>query len=69
VLTLDAVRREASVTLPGGRVVPAGNLLFGSDGTPFLWPTLGCQHTYTMTADLMPGQPGAVVMLETAVRE
>jgi hypothetical protein len=69
VLTLDSVRREATVTLPGGRAVPAGNLLFGSDGTPFLWPTLGCQHTYTMTADLMPGQTGTVVLLETSVRE
>ena len=69
VLTLNAVTREATVTQPGGRVVPAGNLLFGSDGNPFLWPTLGCQKNYVMTADIMPGQPGAVVMLETAVRE
>lgn len=69
VMTLDAVRREASVTLPDGRTVPAGNLLFGSDGTPFMWPTLGCQHNYTMTVDLMPGQSGAVVMLETSVRD
>lgn len=69
VMTLDAVRREASVTLSDGRTVPAGNLLFGSDGTPFTWPTLGCQHNYTMTVDLMPGQPGAVVMLETSVRD
>ena len=69
VLTLDAVRREATVTLSDGRVVPAGNLLFGSDGTPFMWPSLGCQNTYTMTADIMPGQPGTVVMLETAVRD
>jgi hypothetical protein len=69
VLTLDGIRREATLRLSDGRVVPAGHLLFGSDGAPFLWPTLGCQQNYTMTADLMPGQPGAVVILETAVRD
>lgn len=69
VLTLDGIRRRATLTLPDGRTVPAGHLLFGSDGTPFMWPTLGCQHGYTMTADLMPGQPGVLVTLETAVRE
>lgn len=68
-LTLNAITRQATMTLPDGKIVPAGHLLFGSDGTPFMWPTLGCQHTYTMTADLMPGQAGAVVILETAVRE
>lgn len=69
VLTLDAIKREAKLKLWNGKIVPAGHLLFGSDGRPFIWPTLGCQRTYTMTADLMPGQPGAVVTLDTAVRE
>lgn len=68
VLTLDAITREATMRV-GGRTVPAGHLLFGSDGAPFLWPTLGCQRSYTMTADLMPGQPGVAVVLQTAVRE
>jgi hypothetical protein len=67
-LKLDAITREATM-FTGGRWVPAGHLLFGSDGTPFLWPTLGCQHTYTMTADLMPGQSGVAVVLDVAVRE
>jgi hypothetical protein len=69
VMTLDGLRRKASVTQPGGRQVPAGHLLFGSGGRPFLWPSMGCQHAYTMTADLMPGQPGVSVFLDTAVRE
>lgn len=69
VLTLDAITRTATMRLPDGRTVPAGHLLFGSAGRPFLWPTLGCQYTYTMTADLMPGQPGVGVALSTAVRE
>lgn len=69
VMTLDSVKREATVRTWDGRVVPAGNLLFGSDGTPFMWPSLGCQHEYTMTADIMPGQLGVGVQLETSVRE
>lgn len=69
VLTLDAIRRKATLKLSDGRHVPAGHLLFGSDGRPFLWPTLGCQYDYTMAVDIMPGQPGVAVVLETAVRE
>lgn len=69
VLTLDAIRRSATLTLSNGKVVPAGHLLFGSDGQPFLWPSLGGQHNYNMTADLMPGQPGVLVTLDAAVRE
>jgi hypothetical protein len=68
-LVLDAVHRTAEMHLPNGAVVPAGHLLFGSDGRPFQWPSLGCQYAYTMTADLMPGQPDVTVVLETAVRE
>lgn len=67
-LKLDGVKREATIRLKTGKVVPAGNLLFGSNGRPFMWPTLGCQHAYKMTADLMPGQTGVVVFLQTAVR-
>lgn len=69
VLTLDGIREEATVTLPDGRVVSAGNLLFGSGGRPFEWPNLGCQRNYTMTADIMPGQPDVVVFLNAAIRE
>ena len=67
-LTLDSIKREATLRLSSGKVVPAGHLLFGSDGRPFIWPTLGCQRSYTMAADLMPGQTGVVVLLQTAVR-
>lgn len=68
VLTLDSIKREATLRLSNGKIVPAGHLLFGSHGRPFLWPTLGCQHTYQMTADLMPGQSGVAIILQTAVR-
>lgn len=69
VLTLDGARQRVSVLLPDGRTVPGGHLLYGSAGRPFSWPSMGCQHGYTMTADMMPGQTGTVVMLDTAVRE
>ena len=66
VMELNAIRRSATLTLEDGRLVPAGHLLFGSDGRPFRWPSLGCQYTYTMTADLMPGQSGVAVGLLAA---
>lgn len=69
VLTLDGIRQQATVQTPDGRTVPAGHLLFGSGGRPFVWPEMGCQNTYTMTADLMPGQTEVAVLLDTAVRE
>ena len=69
VLTLDARRREAYATLADGREVPASHLLFGSDGTPFAWPSMGCHATYKLSADLMPGQQDVIVMLDVAVRE
>lgn len=68
-LVLDARVREAWLILWNGRKVAAGHLLFGSDGRPFIWPSLGCQYEYTLTADLMPGQPGVAVGLDVAVRD
>jgi hypothetical protein len=44
-------------------------LLYGSAGRPFMWPDLSCKDTYTMTADMFPGQTGILVNLETAVRD
>ena len=69
IMTLDAIRREVAVTMPDGRVVPGGHLLFGTDGRPFQWPELGCHHEYTVTADMMPDQPDISVHVEVAVRE
>ena len=69
ILTIDTITEETSLSLPDGRTVPAGHLLFGSDGRPVLWPSLGQQLEYTMTADLMPAQSGVQVILQTAVRE
>jgi hypothetical protein len=69
VMTINGITREVTVKLWNGVTVPGGHLLYGSDGTPFTWPSLSCHHKYTMVADLMPGQAGVAVMLDTAVRE
>ncbi|QWY82772.1 minor tail protein [Arthrobacter phage SilentRX] len=69
VLLIDGVRQEVSVTKANGQVVPGGHLLYGSAGRPFMWPSMGCQQGYTMTADMMPGQTGVTVSLDTAIRE
>ena len=68
-LKIDAVRKEISVTLSDGRVVPGGHLLYGSGGRPFIWPSLACHLKYNLTADLFPGQTGISVTMEMAVRE
>jgi hypothetical protein len=68
-MTLDGLRQEVTVTRADGSVVPGGHLLFGSDGRPFAWPSMGCQHDYTMVVDIMPSQPGVVALLDAAVRE
>lgn len=68
-LFIDGAKREAYVTLSNGKRVTGMHLLYGSDGRPFMWPSMGCQQNYTMTADIMPGQTGVQLQLETAVRE
>lgn len=69
VMLIDGVRQEVSVTKANGAVVPGGHLLYGSAGRPFMWPSMGCQQGYTMTADMMPGQTGITVSLDTSIRE
>lgn len=69
VMVIDSIRKEVNVAMPDGRWLPGGHLLYGSAGRPFMWPDLSCKDTYTMTADMFPGQTGVVVDLEVAVRE
>jgi hypothetical protein len=69
VLTIDGIHREAHVKLPSGNIVPGGHLLFGSDGRPFTWPTLGCHDAYWVACDLMPGNSGVKTSLDINIRE
>lgn len=68
-MTLNAITKEARVTLPDGTTVPGEHLLYGSDGLPFMWPTLSCRDAYTFVVDMMPGNTDLVVTLDVAVRE
>ena len=68
-MTIDSIRREVKVLKSNGKTVVGGQLVYGSDGMPVTWPSLGCASVYTLTADMLPGQTGITVTLETAVRE
>jgi hypothetical protein len=68
-MILDTMRKEITVVRANGAVVPGGQLVYGSDGLPLKWPSLGCSSSYTMTADMLSGQSGISVMLESSVRE
>lgn len=69
VMHIDGIFKQITVTLSDGREVPGGHLVYGSGGRPFMWPNMSCHDTYTMTADMFPGQTGIVVTLDVAVRE
>lgn len=68
-MVLDAMRKDITVIKSNGAKVPGGHLVYGSDGLPLRWPNLGCSTSYTMTADMLPGQTGITVLLESSVRE
>lgn len=68
-MIVDSMRQEITVVRANGTTVPGGHLVYGSDGLPLKWPALDCSATYTMTADLLPGQSGITVVLESTVRE
>lgn len=69
VIHMDTIRQEISVTKADNTVVPAGHLVFGTDGRPYKWPELACHESYVVVADIMPGQTGVTVLVEAAVRE
>ena len=68
-MTIDGRTKQVNVTLSSGAVVPGAHLLYGSAGRPFAWPNMSCDYTYTMTADMFPGQTNVSVTLKTAVRD
>lgn len=61
VLTIDG-RTETITVLNNGQLRRADSLVFGSDSTPFQWPSLSCGIGYTVTIDTLqtassPGGP------------
>jgi len=71
VMVLDAQMRTALVYQNQGAAdpVPGGHLLYGSDGRPFTWPTLGCKDNYKLAVDYDPTNTGLTVRLDLAIRE
>ena len=68
-MVLDAMRQEITIIKSNGKKVTGGHLVYGSGGLPLKWPSLGCWSSYTMAADILPGNTGVTVLLESVVRE
>ncbi len=68
-MVLDAMRKEITVIKSNGRHVAGGHLVYGSAGLPPKWPALGCSTSYTLMTDILSGQSGVNVILESSVRE
>jgi hypothetical protein len=54
-LIVDGVLNRAWASVGGAESVPASNLLYGTDGTPIVWPQLTCGIPYLLTIDVPPG--------------
>jgi hypothetical protein len=53
-LTVNGVTQEAYAVVAGAAPVPASHLLYGTGGTPMVWPDLSCALSYWMTIDILP---------------
>lgn len=52
VMTLDGVTERAWAEVNGGSTISADHLLYGSDGTPAVWPQLSCGIGYWASFDV-----------------
>jgi hypothetical protein len=68
---LDGTRRRATVACAGRDEQPAGGVLFGPNGLPFIWPVLDCSLPYLVCveADASTVTPGASITLRVVTRE
>lgn len=57
VLTLDGVSRRAWASVGGAAEIPAGHLLYGTNGGPATWPTLSCGSAYLVSFDVPLEEP------------
>lgn len=55
-LIFDAALEEIVIITSAGHRRRADSLVFGTDGTPFDWPSLTCGFGYLLTLDVAPGQ-------------
>lgn len=71
VLTIDGVRRTATLTTPAGQEQVATHLLYATDGGPAIWPELsgGVAYYATLDTDIEEDFSDAVMTVELVVRD
>ena len=60
-LIFDGSDKKVYLSTPGGGSRRADSLVFGSDGSPFLWPELSCGIGYIVTVDLPQSQQPPII--------
>lgn len=69
-LVVDGVLTRAWASIGGAPSVPASNLLYGTDGSPIVWPEMACGIPYVLTVDVPVGTgAGLLVSLALTRRE
>jgi hypothetical protein len=51
-MTLDSPMQRAYASVAGSATIPADHLLYGTGGTPPVWPELGCGQAYIVSFDV-----------------
>lgn len=54
-LVVDGALARSWASVGGAPSIPASNLLYGTDGTPIVWPQLTCGIPYLLTVDVPVG--------------
>jgi hypothetical protein len=65
---IDGAIGEFSI-LKDGEVLPAGNLILGSNSRPPTWPVMDCNSAYEVVVDTVGGIGDATVITSVAIRE
>jgi hypothetical protein len=60
-LIFDGSEKSVTLQSPGGGRRRADSLVFGSDGSPFVWPELTCGVGYIVTIDLPQTQAPPII--------
>lgn len=54
IITVSGVGQVAYASVNGADVVPADQILYGTNGGPMVWPELSCGVAYFVTVDISP---------------
>lgn len=67
-LIIDGTDNSIMMIRSTGKVVPASNLVVGSDGRPATWPVVDCKTSYRVQVDLPDSLSGIDVTVEGFIR-